>query len=91
MSAAILPNVYQVVGVREGETLPSFTSVGCYTLIYYSKRAEPFCGKCATKHTDECDPITHAGPYDEGPTLECSECGKDIESSYGDPSSEEES
>ena len=26
-----------------------------------------------------------AGLYDEGPTLECAECGARIESSYGDP------
>ena len=87
---AILPNVYQVAGVREGETLPSFSSVGGYTIIYYSKRGEPFCGGCATKHEDEHDPIMHAGTYDEGPTLECSECGTDIESSYGDPNSDDE-
>lgn len=86
---AVVDRVYEIAGVKRGETLPCQSSIGGYTIIYYSKRADPFCGKCASKHTDDCDPISYAGSYDEGPDLECSECGDKIESSYGDPEEEE--
>lgn len=87
---AVVDRVYEIAGVKRGETLPCQSSIGGYTIVYYSKRADPFCGKCASKHTDDCDPISYAGSYDEGPDLECSECGNKIESSYGDPEVEEE-
>lgn len=81
----ITNSVYKTVGVPFGNPLPSYTGIGCYTIIYYTRKEEPLCGRCATKHSDSYDPVSHAGTYDEGPSVECSNCGKEIESSYGDP------
>ncbi len=81
---AIHPSVYQIVGGKEGEDLPSFSSIGGYTIIYYSKEEDPYCGECASQHQEEHNPILHAGTYDEGPDLFCTECGKTIMASYGD-------
>lgn len=83
--AAVSDSVYQTVGVERGEPLPCFTSIGCYSIIYYTKSEEPMCGECVSKYDDECDPVTLAGTYDEGETLECCICGSKIESSYGPP------
>ena len=83
----VLPVVYQVLGINVGEALPQYTSIGCYTIVYYTKQSEAVCGKCATVWDNEYNPITLCGIYEEGPTLECEECGCQIESSYGDPNS----
>lgn len=88
---AVLASVYELSGVKERGTLPSFSSIGCHTIVYYSKDEEPYCGDCASKHADEHNPISHAGTYDEGPDLECSECGRAIVSSYGDPEEDTQS
>ena len=78
-------NVYQIVGVERGSPLPQYTSPGSYTILYLTRDGEEVCAKCASVSDDATDPIAHAGVYDEGPTLECSVCACDIESSYGDP------
>lgn len=76
-------SVYRTVGVEVGGKLPSYSSIGGYAIIYYTRREDPVCGECASKWENDCDKIAHAGSYDEGPTLNCTECGCDIESSYG--------
>lgn len=77
-------SVYRTAGVEVGGTLPSISSIGCYTIAYYTRSSEPVCGECATVWDDQSDPVMYAGTYDEGPTLECCKCGCDIESSYGE-------
>lgn len=69
-----------------GKCLP-FTIPGCYTLIYFNEKDEVLCSGCATKVAEE---IIHVRTYDEGPTINCSDCGKEIESSYGEPEEEDE-
>jgi hypothetical protein len=63
---------------KEGQ-LPSFTSVGCYTLLYV-KKGVCLCGKCASQEKDE---DLQVDTFDEGDPIPCEECGEDIESSYG--------
>lgn len=77
-------SVYRTLRLKPGDPLPQYTGIGCYTIIYYTRKEEPLCSQCATKHQDSYDPVSHIETYDEGPTLKCSGCGKDIESSYGD-------
>lgn len=74
----------------------SFTSVGSYTLIYIVADGGILCPDCAngdngSEATE--DPIADkqwrligCQTYDEGPPIPCEHCGKEIESSYGDPS-----
>jgi hypothetical protein len=75
----------------------NFTSHGCYTLVMYCADGEvvhPLCVRANLKSYlsrvspgsgTRSDRVVCAGTYDEGPALQCVECGEDIESSYGDP------
>jgi DNA-directed RNA polymerase subunit RPC12/RpoP len=66
---------------EEGKCLPvSFP--GMYTLIYIDEHNEVFCSDCATKNAENILAVT---TYDEGPDMQCSDCGSTLESSYGDP------
>lgn len=74
--------VFARVGVKSWQTLPQYTSIGSYTIIYYAKDGSEFCAKCA-KDSDTGERIMHADVYWEGEPIQCAHCGKDIESSYG--------
>lgn len=79
----IHPHVYGLVGIKAGEVFPSYTSIGSYTILYQTEKGEHLCGTCVNSYVNPDDPVTHAGTYDEGDSLECVECQKEIESSYG--------
>lgn len=70
-------------------SLPSFTSLGAYTILYYTKDYEYLCADCATSDLDEEEEIVY-DVYYEGPVVQCSDCNKDLESAYGDPNDDEE-
>jgi ssDNA-binding Zn-finger/Zn-ribbon topoisomerase 1 len=78
--------MHRNINVKGGQ-LDSFTSVGCYTLIYLDERAgEVYCAKCAAELRDAGElegPLTY-GTHDEGPAETCGACGEEMESSYGD-------
>lgn len=69
--------------------LPSFTSVGCYPVIYLTEHCEVLCADCATKALyqldDEYDPPVTHDVFWEGSPEWCADCNKVIESAYGDP------
>lgn len=79
----IKPNVYKIVGVEPTSKLPSYTSIGCYPIVYITKRCEPMCAECATLHDDESNPVSDAGIHWEGESHTCEECQGEIESAYG--------
>jgi len=67
--------------------LPQYSLVGCYTILY-ARDDKVFCAECALKALR--DPEKEAkewpndcGTYDEGDPLDCCNCDKEIESSYG--------
>lgn len=75
--------------------LPQYTGVGCYTILYIVRDCRELvemCATCASIWRDlaafrgEPNPIVDVGTYDEGPPIECGDCGREIESSYGAPS-----
>lgn len=68
--------------------LPAFTPFGSHTMIYVEKSGAEVCAKCAA-NTEKQLSLVDYGTYDEGPVIECAECGDDIESSYGDPDAPE--
>ena len=68
-------------------TLPAFTSVGCYTLAYYTESGDTLCCDCAADPENEA---TQVDVYYEGPTQYCEACNAEIESAYGDPDAEED-
>lgn len=73
--------------------LPSYAWPGGYTLIYITKQGNTLCAACATMQEDDPDKtpyddeVTGYDIYYEGPDVQCDECGKVLESSYGDPDS----
>lgn len=71
--------------------LRAFTDWGGYTMQYCDRHGDDLCARCASKPAiwAEHGPI-RGGVYYEGPTLECAECGAQIESAYGDPDANEE-
>ncbi|HZZ17161.1 MAG TPA: hypothetical protein VFE08_14500 [Candidatus Sulfotelmatobacter sp.] len=69
--------------------LPFFSEMGAYTIVYLTEQGNELCADCATRALylldDESDPPIASGTYDEGPVIQCDDCNRDIESSYGDP------
>lgn len=80
---AIDPKVYLRTGVKPGEKLPS-QSMG-YPIMYITKNNDVVCAECANSYTNDTDPVSESDIYWEGPSLQCEECNKQIESAYGDP------
>lgn len=73
--------------------LPPFAWPGGYTIVYDTNQGSTLCAECATKailDPDETDRPTEYSTYDEGPTIFCDGCNKELESSYGDPDEPEE-
>ena len=79
----VLGSVYAHVGVPVGGTLPSYTSLGSYTILYYTVGHEVACASCASSWTDVEDPVGYADVFYEGEAVPCSGCGVMVESSYG--------
>lgn len=69
--------------------LPFYSEWGCYPITYLTKQGNELCADCATKSLylldDEFDPPVNYDTYDEGPPIQCNDCGRMIESAYGDP------
>lgn len=68
----------------EAGALPAYAWPGAYPMIYYTVGGLAVCPACANE-ADTSDPVADGETYDEGPTVPCDDCGKLIESSYGDP------
>lgn len=68
--------------MKEEGSCPDVSSIGGYTLIYFDKQDNVMCGGCATKNAKD---IVALRTYDEGAAIECTDCGEQIESSYGEP------
>ena len=75
---------------RVGGKLPEFAWPGGYPILYLDSENSTLCADCATKSLDDPDEIPAFKPvawgvYYEGPTDFCEQCGKGIESAYGEP------
>lgn len=67
-------------------TLPAYAWPGAYPVIYLTRDGSVLCPDCANKPEDECsDPVVVGDVFWEGTPLECDDCGKSMESAYGDP------
>lgn len=84
LTLAVNATVYVTVGADPKKPLPSHTSIGCYPLVYLTLKQNTMCAGCASKHTNEMDPVVEGGIHWEGQNIECSECAGMIESAYGD-------
>lgn len=61
---------------------PAYAWPGGYPIIYYTKDGLVVCPKCANRDDDD---LIASDIYWEGPNMPCDDCGKKIESAYGDP------
>ncbi|TXI90582.1 MAG: hypothetical protein E6Q36_01240 [Chryseobacterium sp.] len=81
---------YDSPAIREAKDehgkLPQYSSVGGYTIGYYSDSGDMFCADCAADPDNE---VSEIDAYFEGPTVHCDGCNAEIESAYGDPDAEE--
>ena len=68
----------------------NFAWPGGYTVLFTTDDGDVFCGECAEKYFILENEDVTADIYYEGPTVQCDGCGREIESSYGDPDAEEE-
>ena len=57
---------------------------GGYPLLYVGDGIV-LCGNCASKEDKELQKTLKQQPHMEGSPIECDECGKQVESAYGDP------
>jgi hypothetical protein len=74
--------------------LPSFAWPGGYPILYLDGHDTVLCAECANEADGDPDELDDFRPqqwfiYYEGPDYECGECGKMLESAYGDPEVEE--
>lgn len=76
--------------LEEGK-LPEFAWPGGYPIIYLDHDNSTLCSNCATNSLNDPDEVESFRPcafqiYWEGPSVFCTNCNKEIESAYGDPS-----
>ena len=74
---------------RSNGKFPMYSSVGSYPVLYVAGDGDCLCGNCVTELSTSEDlgpsfTITSACVHWEGPSLYCGECGKELESAYGD-------
>lgn len=63
------------------DKLPAYAWPGGYPIIYWCHDSDILCADCAT----ELGGLSGWMIFYEGPNEYCAECGKEIESAYGDP------
>ena len=69
-------------------SLPSYTPLGGYPLLYLDDEDETLCAKCATidLERDTTDDLSYSPMvHFEGSPVFCAECNEEIHSAYGDP------
>jgi hypothetical protein len=71
-----------------GGNLPAFAWPGGYPVIYCTRDGLTVCPDCASA-SDASDPVLDNDIYWEGPAMQCDNCGKMIDSAYGDPNERE--
>jgi len=65
--------------------LPSFTSVGCYPILYLDKHDNVLCPQCANEQDPDGDDAPVVADVNwEDPDLFCDECSERIESAYAE-------
>lgn len=79
------PTINKLRDDNEGK-LPAYAWPGGYQMIYIDENNDILCPDCANKPEDEYTvKIVQWDIFYEGAPEECADCGKMIESAYGDP------
>ena len=65
--------------------LPDRTTSLGYTVIYTTDFGRHVCDECAKEiEDDQYETLEGYTSYEEGPSIECDECGEMMESDYGE-------
>jgi len=72
----------------ENGKLPAYAWPGGYQLIYLTKDGSTVCPECANKEADDSQAVIGVDVYWEGPAVCCDDCGREIESAYGEVDAE---
>ncbi len=76
---------YEEVATVYREVFTNFAWPGGYTMLWSDDHGDVLCAACAKRrHVLNGEPVT-CDLYDEGPAMQCDDCGRLIEASYGDP------
>jgi len=65
-------------------SLPKYTSIGCYPMLYLTKCGEVLCADCASECEFEDNPVVDSETNWEDACLHCDECSTRIESAYAE-------
>lgn len=71
--------------VKQGDgTYPAYAWPGGYSIYYIDSENQVLCPDCANKEDEHTNSVEYCEIHWEGPDLICDDCGKVIESAYGD-------
>jgi len=68
---------------------PAYVLPGGYPMYYIDRQGNILCPDCASREVDASQDVVEGDVYWEGSPLQCDDCGKMIESAYGDPDTDE--
>ena len=66
------------------DSLPKYSSVGCYPYFYIDADNNVLCADCASKNDEFDQPLTDYAANWEDSELYCDHCSQRIESAYAD-------
>lgn len=76
----ISSNVFSKLGIDQGAQLPSYTSIGCYPIVYLTRREHVLCAECASTTEEQ---VSDGDVHWEGDSHFCEDCDCEIASAYG--------
>jgi hypothetical protein len=65
--------------------LPAFAWPGGYPIVYMDREGNAVCPDCANREVDAPWAPVACDVFYEGTPIQCADCGKTIDSAYGDP------
>ena len=84
------PAIRKLAADNGGE-LPAWAWPGGYPIIYFDRDNSVLCPACANNKDASFDaPLVAYDVYWEGPSMQCDQCYKEIESAYGDPDADDD-
>lgn len=70
---------------NEQGSYPAYAWPGGYPLFYLDKQNNCLCPECASREVDQSQEVIACDVHWEGDAITCDDCGRQIESAYGNP------
>ncbi len=72
-------------------SVTAFAWPGGYPMYYVTRDGLTICPQCAgDDEKNDSDPVVGGDVFWEGPPMWCDDCGREMESAYGDPDNDSE-